>query len=173
MLFGHKTMLALRTKLFSRRMFRSRLRDAVSRNRLRPRFELLEERRVLATVTWDGGAGTTAWEDAANWSTDSLPTAADDVVIADLASPGTTFVTLGASYSIQSLDLFGTDVYTNQSSDFRIMPGGGLNVATTITVTQSFISVVSGSLAATTLTLGSRGYLSGRRSNDHCQCLKQ
>ncbi|MCX5650800.1 MAG: hypothetical protein NTU45_05355, partial [Planctomycetota bacterium] len=31
--------------------------------------------------TWDGGAGTANWHDAANWSPDGIPAAADDVVI--------------------------------------------------------------------------------------------
>jgi hypothetical protein len=31
--------------------------------------------------TWDGGAGTANWHDAANWSPDGVPAAADDVVI--------------------------------------------------------------------------------------------
>jgi len=43
--------------------------------------EALEPRLVLATVTWDGGAGTSVWNDAANWDTDVVPTIADDVVI--------------------------------------------------------------------------------------------
>ena len=29
---------------------------------------------TAATVTWDGGAGTSKWTDATNWSTDALPT---------------------------------------------------------------------------------------------------
>jgi hypothetical protein len=34
-----------------------------------------------ASVFWDGGASTSNWCDAANWSNDVIPTAADDVVI--------------------------------------------------------------------------------------------
>lgn len=36
---------------------------------------------TAATVSWDGGAGTSYWDDAANWSSDSLPGSDDDVVI--------------------------------------------------------------------------------------------
>lgn len=32
-------------------------------------------------VRWDGGAGTSYWSDAANWTGDAVPTATDDVVI--------------------------------------------------------------------------------------------
>ncbi len=34
-----------------------------------------------AAVTWDGGATTTSWTDAANWSTNAVPTSTDDVDI--------------------------------------------------------------------------------------------
>jgi hypothetical protein len=34
---------------------------------------------TAATVTWDGGASTSNWTDALNWSTDALPTMSDDV----------------------------------------------------------------------------------------------
>lgn len=44
-------------------------------------IEPLEPRQLLATVSWDGGAGTNSWHDAANWSGDVLPGAGDDVVI--------------------------------------------------------------------------------------------
>ena len=44
-------------------------------------FEALEERRVLAIVTWDGEAGDDLWMTPANWSTNTVPSTADDVVI--------------------------------------------------------------------------------------------
>ncbi len=34
-----------------------------------------------AIVSWDGGAGTTNWGDAANWSANAIPTASDDVLL--------------------------------------------------------------------------------------------
>ena len=51
--------------------------------------EPLEQRVMLATVFWDGGAATTSWHDAANWSGDTLPGAADDVVIEVIGSDPT------------------------------------------------------------------------------------
>lgn len=69
-----------------------------------------------ATVTWDGGAGTTDWFDVLNWDTDALPTSADDV---DL--DGNTVV-LTASTTVQR-------VYAGGSSDLTI------NVGITLTIT--------------------------------------
>jgi hypothetical protein len=44
--------------------------------------EVLEPRRLLAAVAWDAGGDGVNWSDPANWSTNALPTAADDVTIA-------------------------------------------------------------------------------------------
>lgn len=43
--------------------------------------EALEKRVLLATVTWDGGAGSSNWLQPENWTGDVVPSAADDVVI--------------------------------------------------------------------------------------------
>jgi hypothetical protein len=40
---------------------------------------------TLAGLSWDGGAGTNLWIDALNWSTDTLPTLADEVTIGAVA----------------------------------------------------------------------------------------
>lgn len=55
-----------------------------------------------ATITWDGGANTTAWTTAANWSGDRLPTSSDHVCI-PAGSPGASVVHSGTS-TIQSLE---------------------------------------------------------------------
>ncbi|MGD9721698.1 MAG: beta strand repeat-containing protein [Pirellulales bacterium] len=49
--------------------------------RRRLRLEALESRRVLAPVSWDGGGDGINWSSPNNWSTNSLPTSADDVTI--------------------------------------------------------------------------------------------
>ena len=58
---------------------RGRWRQKEARRRML--VEKLEDRRVLATVTWDGGAGTESWFDAANWDNDVVPQQEDDVVV--------------------------------------------------------------------------------------------
>ncbi|UOR03596.1 lamin tail domain-containing protein [Hymenobacter aerilatus] len=65
------------------------------------------------TVRWDGGAGTSYWFDAANWSNDVVPGAATDVVLDHmfvaasykvlLQSATTTTATVEPAVSIQSL----------------------------------------------------------------------
>ncbi len=42
--------------------------------------EPLEERRLLATVVWDGGGADNKWTTAANWVGDAAPLANDDLV---------------------------------------------------------------------------------------------
>ncbi len=67
----------------SRRSRKGQLRSEQKRRVLRA--ELLEDRRLLATITWDGnsdGDGNNVfWNDAANWDLNRLPLATDDVVI--------------------------------------------------------------------------------------------
>ena len=73
-----------------------------------PRFELLESRRVLATISWDGGGGNFDWNDAANWNDsttnlDRLPGASDEVLIGDPLSSFAVTHSSGA-HTIKSLD---------------------------------------------------------------------
>ncbi len=84
-----------------RKSCRHELRVALARQSLQPRFEVLEERALLATVTWDGGASTFNWNDALNWDTNSLPTAADDAVVPDLT--GTPTITVSGSTTVKSI----------------------------------------------------------------------
>jgi hypothetical protein len=106
----------------------------------RPVFELLEERRLLALVTWDGGAGDNLWNSFANWSGDVLPTSEDDVVVP--ASGPSSIVLQGTGATIKSLD---TDT--------------SLVVNAPLTVTGG--TQVSGSvmLSASTMTLGGQNTL--------------
>lgn len=62
-----------------------------------------------ATVTWDGGAGTSNWSDASNWDTESLPTATDDVVISNFT------VILDVNSTIQRISVEGTADFTINS----------------------------------------------------------
>ncbi len=55
---------------------------------------------ATCTITWDGGAGTAVWLDAANWTDDRLPTWTDDVCIHAAAAPTNGIVIDGASNQI-------------------------------------------------------------------------
>ena len=45
----------------------------VARDCSHPFVESLENRTLLAAITWDGGGDGTHWSDRLNWSTDVLP----------------------------------------------------------------------------------------------------
>src|SRR5262245_18839032 len=88
---------------------RKRSRRASSRLALEP----LEDRAVPAAVFWDGGGGDTNWLNALNWSTNPLPTLADDVTIS------------GAANGVELNNTFGTASAgtLTSSSDLRIISG--------------------------------------------------
>src|SRR5688500_7344821 len=62
-------------------------------------IEALEDRRLLALVTWDGGGGDLRWDNALNWSGDVTPQSGDDAVV-DV--PGTIAVTISSDISVRS-----------------------------------------------------------------------
>jgi Ca2+-binding RTX toxin-like protein len=98
-------------------------------------FEPLEDRRVLAAVFWDGGAGTFNWNDATNWSGDSLPGEADDVTI-DVAGTDVAVSLSGHHTSIKSLDNRETLIVNLTSA--LVVSGIGVN--------SGVVEVQSGSL---------------------------
>ncbi|MFZ4573667.1 MAG: hypothetical protein ACOYN0_04675, partial [Phycisphaerales bacterium] len=66
-------------------------------------IEQLESRQLMAAVSWDGGASSANWHDAANWSNDVVPGAADDVTIPSTALAAINFTATTGSRSINSL----------------------------------------------------------------------
>lgn len=93
-------------------------RSNKSRNRTRFRIALesLEGRAVPAVITWDGGAGTSKFNDAANWNVDRIPGPEDDVVIPDL--PAGKAVVINGITKLRSINAeapivldLGTNVY--------------------------------------------------------------
>ena len=113
----------MRSKLRSNASFRVRRH----RQRTLPRdvsalVELLEDRSLLATISWDGGASSLLWNDAANWDTNTLPVATDDVFI-DIA--GTNTVTSTGTVSIRNLYSNETVSVTGGSFSFAQNNGPG------------------------------------------------
>jgi Secretion system C-terminal sorting domain len=87
-------------------------------------------------ATWDGGAMTSTWSDAANWSGDVVPAATDSVVIIDGAN-----VVVTASTTCLKLKVYGSNgnqgkvtvssgaTLTIASTDIAISPSGSNNAA--------------------------------------------
>src|SRR4051794_29020733 len=113
----------------------------------RPMIERLEDRCLLAVISWDGGiAGIgTDWNAAANWVGDTLPTAADDVQIGATFA-GMTITHATASTTIRSLVseaklemasgsfsiAFGGGAPASQISNAIIVSGGTFSLVNTI-----------------------------------------
>ena len=105
------------------------------------------------TTTFDGGAGTSSWHDAANWSTDAVPGPSDHVCIPNVP----------VNYSAGD-----TSILSLQSQGTLELTGGSLsltdatNASTTVTLTQS-----GGTLAgAGTLTVSGGFEWSGGTQTD-------
>jgi hypothetical protein len=115
--------------------------------RVRPllplRVELLEQRRLLAIVTWTGAGDGTNWSDPLNWSAKSLPGAADDVTIGNAVN---TVIHAVGNDSIKSL----------HSSDPFTLSGGILTVSGTVQIDNTF-QLSGGTLAGGDVLRGSGG----------------
>lgn len=86
--------------------------------------EALEGRQLLAAISWDGGAGNNLWHSANNWSTNTVPTATDDVTIDVAGTPTIVFNASSGSRTVNSL-------LTREAIQFA---GGVLTVNTTATI---------------------------------------
>ena len=115
-------------------------------------IELLEQRTLLAAVTWDGEAGTLNWSDANNWSNNALPTSVDDVSI-DIV--GTNTVTSTGTVTIKSRTSNETVAVTagtltvqgNTSGTGTLRVGGGTVALTGANwVNAQTLSLISGTL---------------------------
>jgi len=101
-------------------------------------------------VTWTGGAGTNNWGDAANWSSNSVPTSADDVSLT------------GASTIVANVAAVAKDLTLNNSGlSLTILSGNSLALSGTLTLalgtlnTQGSFPTVAGS---TSISGGTVGY---------------
>ena len=94
-------------------------------------LEQLEDRRVLATIHWDGEASDSLWTSADNWSGNQLPGIDDDVVIGDV---GITITHSAGSTTIKSL----------QSAEPLIVSGGNLKVTDSLVMSATNSISVSG-----------------------------
>lgn len=102
--------------------------------------ESLEKRQLFATVAWTGAASGN-WSTAANWSTNSVPGANDDVVI---NPAGALTITVDGTQSVKSITATGDDTVnitgtlnTSADSNVRQLTMAGfcfLNTSATFTI---------------------------------------
>src|SRR5277367_5462814 len=86
-------------------------------------MQQLEDRQMLAAVSWNGGA-TGNWDVAANWSNNAVPTSTADVTISTTGS-ATVTIKSGDAESVHSLVI--------GSNDSLSFTGGSLTVAAGLT----------------------------------------
>ena len=105
-----------------------------------------------APIVWDNSNATGAWSTAANWDTNTEPTASDDVTFPlGLAGTITTTTTENA------LSLTFQDAYTLSGGTLALATGNSINVASGITATLNNPLTITGGLSKTgsgTLVLG-------------------
>ena len=96
----------------------------------------------VCTVTWDGGAGSTSWGEAANWSTNRLPESTDTVCIGPTAKVESWgFGTVGALHvdgslkvSFGSLRITGDAGASAVDGSLEVTGSGGLTIDRALTV---------------------------------------
>ncbi len=127
----------------SRQKKRARQRAHSTRRRVnyRPTIDHLERLVRLSTVNWTNTSGGD-WDTAGNWSTHSVPSSSDDVVINE---PGNVTIT----HSQGSTD----SVKTVTSSNTLVISGGTLAVSGTLADSGN-LSVAGGTLANATISSG-------------------
>lgn len=79
--------------------------------------------------TWDGGAGTSNWGDAANWNTDGVPTSANDV---DLTGADTININVAAATNSLTLN--------NAGLTLTILSGNSLATSANLTLTSGTLN---------------------------------
>jgi hypothetical protein len=123
-------------------MFGSTKRKFLSRRILgiaKATVEKLENRRLLAAITWDGGGDGVNWTNALNWSTDVLPGPDDDATINIAANP-TIQLNVAGLQSIRSLVC---------AEGLQISNSAELRLAVASSITGSFTLSGNGTLSGT------------------------
>ena len=122
-------------------------------NRRLFRIERLEERALLATITWSNAAGGN-WNAPSNWVGSVVPATGDDVVIPDLAgTPTITFNT--GTIAVKSLSI---------RENFSL--SGGTFSATTISQLAGAFNISGGTLNSSGLAVGTANVTVGATFGD-------
>ncbi len=142
------------TRAKSSRAKRQSRRRRLFASHRRPRVELLEDRRVLATFAWDGGGDGVSWGDPLNWDNDSLPGPADDAVI-NVAGD----ITIDHSANF-------TTIRSLQSSEAITLSAGTLNVTSTFQVDNT-VTLAGGTLSNATILAGIGGSITANSNSNN------
>ena len=82
-------------------------------------LEMLEDRRLLATIQWDGEGGNNSWSNPLNWEGDELPGPDDDVQIAvdgEITVEITSEVHVGSLTSEENLSIAAGSLQVDRTS---------------------------------------------------------
>ncbi|MEM6472776.1 MAG: hypothetical protein AAF802_24655, partial [Planctomycetota bacterium] len=141
-----------------------RFRSRVSRRQRRRAFQRLEDRRVLASILWDGDAGTPDWFTAANWSGNQVPTRGDDVIIS-----GKSVVQIGRDVSVDSLRIEqdaavllgvdGTESDLISTLDGQLIVEGSFTGRRSVQLAGNVLVTETGSLHAAAYSSDTKNYL--------------
>lgn len=105
-------------------------------------------RMLIFSKTWDGGAGTHNWGDAANWNTDGVPTATDDV---DLTGTDTININVAATTKNLLLDNASLVLTTNAGNSLSVsgnmtLANGTFNTAAAFPSVSGTVNVAGGTV---------------------------
>jgi hypothetical protein len=108
-------------------------------------------RMMIFSKTWDGGAGTHNWGDAANWNTDGVPSATDDV---DLTGADTININVAATTKNLLLDNVSLMLTTNAGNALSVsgnmtLTNGRFNTAAAFPAVSGTINVAGGTVGFT------------------------
>ncbi|RWW91626.1 fibronectin type III domain-containing protein, partial [Flavobacterium cerinum] len=107
--------------------------------------------RAISIKTWDGGAGTSNWGDAANWNTDGVPTVNDNVELtgAYIINVNIPAVTKNLLLSNSGLVLSTIGANTLSVSGNLILASGTLNIASAFPSVTGSADVSAGTVGFT------------------------
>jgi len=109
--------------------------------------------KVLDTFkTWDGGAGTHNWGDAANWNNDGVPTANDNIIL-----NGADSIDINVTATTKSLRINNDSLRLSINSGESLTVAGNLNLDSGSLTTAAGFPIVSGTVDLTGGTMGFSG----------------
>lgn len=126
-------------------------------------FEIGE--MASSVKTWDGGAATNNWGDAANWNTDGVPASTDDV---DLTGANTININVAAVANNLTLNNAGLTLTINSGNSLATsgnltLTSGTLNTANAFPTVAGTVNVAAGTVGYTAAsgsqTVAAQGYV--------------